>query len=65
VKRTLTTVNNCFKSLKCPSNGNYSQADHIWCVSALLGCAGLLRGLLPSECLHSSCHAPVTQQCLT
>lgn len=30
VKRTYSKMNQCFKSLRCPSAGNYTQMDHIW-----------------------------------
>jgi hypothetical protein len=30
VKRTYTKVNTCFKSLRCPSAGNYEKATQVW-----------------------------------
>jgi len=32
VRRTYTKMNTCFKSVRCPINGNYSQTDEIWWV---------------------------------
>jgi hypothetical protein len=51
VKRTFTKTNNCFKSLRCPSTGNYNQTDHIWWVSCPAAALVRMRcGLAAMDC---------------